>query len=99
MNKGNWASGPPVAGSLGLLPTTGSHSPYSWQAFLFPSGSESLGTWDPQIPYHFPPSTLRPVCYDVGLHAGTSAGVPATVRVPGQDAVVAGAIAGTAGQW
>lgn len=94
MNKGNWASGPPVGGSIGLLPTTGSLFPNSWQAFLFPSGSES-----PHIPYHFPPATLRPVRYHGGLHAGMSAEVPATVRVPGQDAVVAGVIAGTAGQW
>ena len=27
------------------------------------------------------------------------AGVPATVRVPGQDAVIAGAVARAAGQW
>lgn len=34
MNKGDWASVSPVEGSARLLPTTGSHSPYSWQAFL-----------------------------------------------------------------
>lgn len=98
--QGNWGFGSPSGGVNRLLPRTGSHSPYSWQACLFPSGSESPSTWDPCIPYHFPPATLRPVRHDGGgLHAGMSAGVPAAVRVPGQDAVIAGAIAGTAGQW
>lgn len=45
------------------------------------------------------PATLGPVGYGGGHHAGMRAGVPATVGVPGQDAVIAGAVAGAAGQW
>lgn len=45
------------------------------------------------------PAILGPVGYGGGHHAGMGAGVPATVGVPGQDAVIAGAVAGAAGQW
>lgn len=50
----------PVEGSIGLLPTTGPHFPYSWQAFLFPSGPDPLGTADTHTPTtsHLPPSDL-----------------------------------------
>lgn len=49
----------------------------------------------PSHPYCLLPATLGPVDYGAGMGAG----VPATVGVPGQDAVIAGAVAGAAGQW
>ena len=74
-----------------LLPAAG--RPSSTPQALIPWAK---GTLTP--PYGLPPATLGPVGSGGGHHAGMVAGVPATVGVPGQDAVVAGAVAGAAGQ-
>lgn len=54
MNKRDWVSVSPVEGSIGLIPTTGSHCPYSWWAFLLPSGPDpwAHGTLTPHSTFH-----------------------------------------------
>lgn len=92
MNKGNWASVSLVEGSMRLLQMT---SPHSLQLAGLPPLSALIpsvtGTLTPH-PF-LPPATLGPVGYGGGHHAGMGAGIPATVGVPGQDAVVAGTVA------